>query len=78
MSNIILNVEQQRRPIRSIPIDEMKYTDMLIEIQNVHAKMQERWISHEERIDLHKYLKKLNREVYDYEEFRGIPHTVEY
>ena len=63
------------RKIRSIPFDEMSYTDMLIEIRIVHEKLQDRWTTPQERIDLHKYLKKLNREVYDYEKFRGIPHT---
>lgn len=64
-----------KRPIRSIPLDEMRYTDMLIEVQNVNERLQDRFIKTQERIDLHKYLKKLNKEIYDYEEFRGIPHT---
>lgn len=79
MSNVILNPQQMpKRPIRSIPFNEMKYLDMLIEIQNVNERLQMKRIRQEERIDLHKYLNKLNREVYEYEEFRGIPHTVEY
>lgn len=71
-------IGMQKRPIRSIPFDEMKYVDMLIEIQNVNERLQMKHIRQEERIDLHKYLNKLNREVYDYENFHGIPHTVEY
>lgn len=79
MSQVILNPQQMpKRPIRSIPFNEMKYLDMLIEIQNVNERLQMKRISLEERRDLYKYLKKLNREVYEYEEFRGIPHTVEY
>ena len=79
MGSIILNPQQMpKRPIRSIPFNEMKYLDMLIEIQNVNERLQMKRISLEERRDLYKYLKKLNREVYEYEEFRGIPHTVEY
>lgn len=79
MSQVILNPQQMpKRPIRSIPFNEMKYLDMLVEIQNVNERLQMKRISLEERRDLYKYLKKLNREVYEYEEFRGIPHTVEY
>ena len=79
MSNVILNPQQMpKRPIRSIPFNQMKYLDMLIEIQNVNERLQMKRIPLEERRDLYKYLKKLNREVYEYEEFRGIPHTVEY
>ena len=68
-------ISESKRPIRSIPLHEMKYIDMLIEIQNVNKRLQDRFIKTQERIDLHKYLKKLNKEVYDFEEFRGIPHT---
>ena len=70
-------IGMSKRPIRSIPFHQMKYLDMLIEIENVNARLQMKRIRHEERRDLWEYLKKLNKEVYDYEEFRGIPHTVE-
>lgn len=76
MSHIILNPQQMpKRPIRSIPFDEMRYTDMLVEIGNVKERLNDRFIKVQERIDLRKYLRKLEKEVYDFEEFRGIPHT---
>lgn len=61
-------------PIRRKSIDSMSYADMLIEIQNVRERLQDKSISHEERIDLYKYLKKLDKEIYDFEEFQKIPH----
>ena len=79
MSQVILNPQQMpKRPIRSIPFNQMKYLDMLIEIENVNEQLKKKRISPEERRDVYKYRNKLNKEVYDYEEFRGIPHTVEY
>ena len=62
-------------PIKQKPLNEMKYPEMVTEIRNVRKVLKDRFIDTRERTNLHKYVRRLEREVYDYETFRNLPHT---
>lgn len=68
-------MESPLKSIRKKPIWQMKYDEMTNEIINVRKCLKERFLDITERSDLRKYVRKLEKEVYDYEKFRGIPHT---